>query len=303
MEGRAFAAGVLSLVFAATSLAQEIPGYSIVPLLEPPRIPYQSLPNRMERQARWMERNFPRLERNRYSDIQTTVHELVDTILKQRAIEGRAEFSGEERRMLHTLYGWETQLGVYGADLLATHFADPDSPSSAAGEEPPAPFRVSLAYPYMVVSADDTPWRLRFPFYFTIRNLVQTDVPSGGTISVVTISSSFAMAYGDAGYSTAGITFAHSSDADAEAFDAKWLSNYGMSAADEDEPPLPGTRNFQVTEPRLSVHMESTLFRDATGSYAFTYVARFGVNQVNRVNYLDFMRSVIEVNESEAVEP
>lgn len=296
MLSRTIVAGVIGLLIATRVPAQEIPGYSIAPLLERPRIPYSTVPERIERRTQWMKENYPSLTRDRYSEAQTAVYELVDAILKQRAIERRAEFTEKERRAFHTLFGWGHQLGAYGADQIAAHFAGGDSSAGAAGREPPDLFRVTLEYPYMVVSEDTAAWRLRFPFYFTINNLNRAPAPSGGTMTVVGIDTSFALAFGSAGHAVARITFAHAPDADPEAFDTMWLSRHGMNTEDEEEPPLPGSRNFKVTESRLSLRMETTLFHDATGSYAFTYMGRFGVYEVNRVSYLDFMRFVIEEN-------
>lgn len=290
MPYRALLAGLLVVIAASNGFAQDVGDFSIAPLLEPPAIPYQAVPEQLKVYTAQLKKRYPTLSTTSYVEVRERGDLLVDSILKQRAIEGRAEFTDAEREWLHELFGWAAKLGAYGADQVAAYFAPENTVDGEPGPQAPAPFQVVLEYPHVVVSAGDAAWRLRCPFYFTIGGLDRSDIEGGRTMSSVSLRTSLGQESDGGSHSAATIVFAHSADANPEAFNAMWLRRYSMQPLHEADSSLPGARNFRIDELRLNLHIELTLLNDATGCYAVLFIGRGGAYESNRVSYLDFLR-------------
>jgi len=284
---------VFAAVGVSTALSADTLRYSDEPLKLKPLMDHTEVVVDVMRFNNWLVDNHASIPKDQIAGTREHAYLLIDSILKGQRAEGRTTFNDFDTFALETLFNWSTEFGVFGAGLVARHFAGtPDEPL-AEPLLPPDPFELRLEYPYYYVSSRQAPWRLQFPYYFMIWDAKRFTAKSGLVTDLVVASTSFAPHKRGGGSSQATLMFMFSPGADCSVFDQFWLGELGIGAGHKTkESPLPGSRNYAIYDREQRMRKEATLLSDHIGCTALALVGIDGTFQANRVSYLDFMRSV-----------
>jgi hypothetical protein len=230
-------------------------------------------------------RSFPQIREHAYL--------LVDSVLKLRQSEGRADLTEFDRVVLTEMFNWSTRFGIYGAGLAAKEFTTGKDRELTEPLLPQKPNRLRLEFPYFVVSSKAAEWELRFPYYFMLWGCTRYKANNGLLTDMALLSTSFAKHDKGEGLSQATIMFIYSPKADCKKFDGFWLGMIGIAETGKtDAEPLPSSTNYYAYDEPTNMHKEVTLLAEPTGCYAIAYSGIGGPYQANRVSYLDFMKTL-----------
>jgi TonB family protein len=242
------------------------------------------------------------LSEPRKSERRRQAYLVIDSILKRQREEGRADLEDSEKTALRMLLDRSTQLGVYGAGLVAREIGGPEPPLVSEPLLPPDPLALRLDFPRFVVSSRSATWRLEFPWYFMLWEAKHAPGKNGLETDLVAVSTSFAGQEEPGGPSPADILFIHSPAEDCGVFDASWLELLGMNLAEKtDDAPLASASHYVHQDPGTHLRRELTLSARKDGCVAFVYEAFTGPAVANSVSYLDFIRSFSDSGPAPAV--
>jgi hypothetical protein len=290
---------MLAALSVSAALSADAFRYSDEPLKQKPLMTTAEVAVEVTRFNNWLVDNQAAIPKDKVAGTREHVYLLIDSILKGQRAEDRSTFNDFETFALNTLFNWATEFNVYGAGLVALHFAGSADVPLAEPLLPSDQFELRLEFPYFLVSSRQSPWRLQFPYYFMIWEAKRFTATSGLVTDLVIASTSFANHKQGGGRSQATLMFMFSPDADCAVFDQFWLDQLSIGAGHKTkESLLPRSRNYAIYDRGQRMRKEVTLLSDYAGCTAFALLGIDGTFQANRISYLDFMRSVSRSTET-----
>src|SRR5438093_9318107 len=273
--------------------------YSDQPLKDKPFMSTAEVAVDSVRFNNWLVEHHASIPNDRLTGPREHAYLLIDSVLKIHQAEGRAEFNEFERTVLAQSFNWATHLGVFGSGLVARELAADKSKQTEDPLLPPKPFQLKLEFPHFVLSSAEAPWKVRLPYYFMIWEAKRFTTTAGALTDLVMISTLFGRHKAREGKSQATIMFMFSPGTECRTFEKFWLDQLGIKSKQKTaSSPLPRSRHFETYDGADTMHKEVTLLGDETGCYALAYLGMDGPYQVNRVNYLDFIKSLQRADET-----
>lgn len=217
------------------------------------------------------------------------VYALISSLARQWfKDEDEVAYSGNNP-VVPLLFNWAARFGVYGTDLVVETL---DSEFEARpGPELPEGFRIEFEAPLRRLISEDGRWAARIPYYFMLWS-VERRVEGADSTDFVSLSTLFGRHSEDDGSSQSTIVLL-ASTRELDGLVEEWLPRFqldstGARASDEVE----GWRRYGGLPKSSGMLSEGHFVSTVRGRVMVFFAGMPGTYELNRVNYLDFIRSL-----------
>jgi hypothetical protein len=202
-------------------------------------------------------------------------------------------YPAEKDLVLETLYSWSERLEVFGGHLIYNTLKRDSSPVMEPSMVPPEGIEITLEGDVLSVRSPAEHWSVRMPYYFMVWLINDFTTTNGVRTQLVTLSTAPGRHKGQDGHSQATIMFIFSPGAEFDEFKRFWSEQLQITPKSKvKQLPVNDLSSQQRFDKASNMYTEFTCWQTERGPVGVSYMGINGTFQSNRVNFLDFLRSV-----------